>query len=401
MEYRQVYMDYNATTPIHPEVKKVMIESFDIFGNGSSMHGFGREAGMRIEMARKQIAHLINAEPDEIIFTAGGSESDNTVLKYVGCQNKSCGSKGCCAGCGKTEIITTPIEHPAILETSKFLAENGITTKFMKVDSTGRVNPEELYELITDKTALVSVMAANNEIGTLQDIKRIAQIAHEKGVLFHTDAVQAIGKIKIDVKEMGIDYLSMSGHKIYAPKGIGILYAKKGAPYCPFLHGGHQEAGRRAGTLNTTGIMAIGKAAELAEQELVEESARLLKLRNRLKAGIMASIPDIKINGNQEHTLPNTLNVSFIGAEGESILLYMDLEGIAVSTGSACSTGSLLPSHVLMATGVDAELAHGSIRFSLGRENTEEDIDYVLEKLPPIIERIRKMSTVYKKGATK
>ena len=301
----------------------------------------------------------------------------------------------------KNEIITTPIEHPAILETVKFLKGSGINTKFMKVDSTGLVNPEELYDLITDKTALVSVMAANNEIGTLQDIKRIAQICHEKGVLFHTDAVQAIGKIPIDVKAMGIDYLSMSGHKIYAPKGIGILYARKGAPYCPFVHGGHQEAGRRAGTMNTTGIVSLGKAAELAEKELASESARLMALRNKLKAGIIATIPDIKINGNQEHTLPNTLNVSFTGAEGESILLYMDLEGIAVSTGSACSTGSLEPSHVLMATGVDAELAHGSIRFSLGRENTEEDIDYVLEKLPPIIGRIRKMSTVYKKGETK
>ncbi len=401
MEHRNVYMDYNATTPIHPEVKKVMIESLDIFGNGSSMHGYGREAGMLIAKAREQIAHLINADPGEIIFTAGGSESDNTVLKYVGCQKSSCVAKEYCSRCVKNEIITTPIEHPAILETVKFLNGSGINTRFMKVDSTGLVNPEELYDLITDKTALVSVMAANNEIGTLQDIKRIAQICHEKGVLFHTDAVQAIGKIPIDVKAMGIDYLSMSGHKIYAPKGIGILYARKGAPYCPFVHGGHQEAGRRAGTMNTTGIVSLGKAAELAEKELASESARLLKLRNKLKAGIIATIPDIKINGNQEHTLPNTLNVSFTGAEGESILLYMDLDGIAVSTGSACSTGSLEPSHVLMATGVDAELAHGSIRFSLGRENTEEDIDYVLEKLPPIIERIRKMSTVYKKGETK
>ena len=214
MEHRNVYMDYNATTPIHPEVKKVMIESLDIFGNGSSMHGYGREAGMLIEKARNQIAHLINADPSEIIFTAGGSESDNTVLKYVSCQNASCSSKGCCTRCDKNEIITTPIEHPAILETVKFLKESGINTKFMKVDSTGLVDPEELYDLITDKTAMVSVMAANNEIGTLQDIKRIAQICHEKGVLFHTDAVQAIGKIPLDVKAMGIHYLSRSGHKI-------------------------------------------------------------------------------------------------------------------------------------------------------------------------------------------
>ncbi len=389
MDKRNVYMDYNATTPIHPLVKQELLDTLDICGNGSSMHTFGREAMERIENARTKIASLINAQPNEIIFTAGGTESDNTVLNYVAFGSKTS---------GKNEIITTPIEHPAILETAKFLENFGIVTKFMKVDSTGRVNPEELYELITDKTALISVMAANNEIGTIQDIKAIGAIAKEKGVYFHTDAVQAIGKIKIDVRDMNIDFLSMSGHKIYAPKGIGILYVRKGVPYCPFIHGGHQEGGRRAGTLNTTGIVALGKAAEMAELELEEEYTKLSSLRDRLKKGIIESIPDIRVNGNQEHCLPNTLNVSFIGAEGESILLYMDLEGIAVSTGSACSTGSLEPSHVLMATGVDAELAHGSIRFSLGRENTEEDVDYVLEKLPPIIEKIRKMSTVYRKG---
>lgn len=389
MDKRNVYMDYNATTPIHPLVKQELLDTLDICGNGSSMHTFGREAMERIENARTKIASLINAQPNEIIFTAGGTESDNTVLNYVAFGSKTS---------GKNEIITTPIEHPAILETAKFLENFGIVTKFMKVDSTGRVNPEELYELITDKTALISVMAANNEIGTIQNIKAIGAIAKEKGVYFHTDAVQAIGKIKIDVRDMNIDFLSMSGHKIYAPKGIGILYVRKGVPYCPFIHGGHQEGGRRAGTLNTTGIVALGKAAEMAELELEEEYTKLSSLRDRLKKGIIESIPDIRINGNQEHCLPNTLNVSFIGAEGESILLYMDLEGIAVSTGSACSTGSLEPSHVLMATGVDAELAHGSIRFSLGRENTEEDVDYVLEKLPPIIEKIRKMSTVYRKG---
>lgn len=389
MDKRNVYMDYNATTPIHPLVKQELLDTLDICGNGSSMHTFGREAMERIENARTKIASLINAQPNEIIFTAGGTESDNTVLNYVAFGSKTS---------GKNEIITTPIEHPAILETAKFLENFGIVTKFMKVDSTGRVNPEELYELITDKTALISVMAANNEIGTIQDIKAIGAIAKEKGVYFHTDAVQAIGKIKIDVRDMNIDFLSMSGHKIYAPKGIGILYVRKGVPYCPFIHGGHQEGGRRAGTLNTTGIVALGKAAEMAELELNEEYTKLSALRDRLKKGIVASVPDIRVNGNQEHCLPNTLNVSFIGAEGESILLYMDLEGIAVSTGSACSTGSLEPSHVLMATGVDAELAHGSIRFSLGRENTEEDVDYVLEKLPPIIEKIRKMSTVYRKG---
>jgi cysteine desulfurase len=264
------------------------------------------------------------------------------------------------------------------------------------VNRDGKVDFNELENRITDKTGLISIMMANNETGTVQDIKKLVEIGKRRGVLVHTDAVQAAGKIKIDVKELGVDYLSLSGHKIYAPKGIGILFAKKGVPYCPFIHGGHQENGRRAGTSNNLGIIGMGKAAEVVMQEMDEECKKLAFLRDKLRDGIVKTVPDITVNGDQKDILPNTLNVSFRGAEGESILLYLDIEGIAVSTGSACSSDSLEPSHVLMALGLNAELAHGSVRFSLGRDNSESDIDYVLEKLPPIIAKIRSMSTVYK-----
>lgn len=395
---RKIYLDYNATTPLHPEVKKTLVESFELYGNPSSLHTPGRLALENIEQARKSIAALINAYPDEIIFTGGGSESNNTVLKYVVCSpNKGC-SGGCCSKAGKNEIITTAIEHPSIISTMEFIREQGGNAVFLGVDSSGRVDTGELEGAISEKTALISVMMANNETGTIQDIKKIAKIGKERGILVHTDAVQAAGKIPIDVKELGVDYLSLSGHKIYAPKGIGILYARRKAPYCPFIHGGHQEAGRRAGTLNNMGIIGMGKAAELVLSEMADETRRLKSMRDRLREGIAGSIPDITINGDQENILPNTLNVSFAGAEGESILLYLDMEGIAVSTGSACSSDSLDPSHVLLAIGLGPELAHGSIRFSLGRENTEGDIDYVLEKLPPIISKIRKMSSVYSGG---
>lgn len=395
---KNIYLDYNATTPIHPEVKKVLIDSFDLYGNPSSLHSPGRSANSKIEEARESIAKLIKADPDEIIFTAGGSESNNTVLKYVVC-NPAKGCEGsCCSLGGRNEIITTVIEHPSIISTIDFLSEQGGSVVLLDVDKYGKVDINQLEDKISGKTALVSVMMANNEIGTIQNIKQIAEIAKAHGALMHTDAVQALGKLPIDVKSLGVDYLSISGHKVYAPKGIGVLYVKKGAPYCPFIHGGHQEDGRRAGTLNNFGIIGFGKAAEIALADMDSEYVKIKQLRDKLKKGIIESIPDIKINGHPQDCLPNTLNVSFIGAEGESILLYLDLEGIAVSTGSACSSDSLEPSAVLLATGVGPELAHGSIRFSLGRENTEEDIDYVLEKLPKVIERIRKMSTIYDGG---
>lgn len=398
---RKIYLDYNATTTIHPKVKEAIIESFDFYGNPSSIHTPGREAMDKIVEARKNIAKFINAEPDEIIFTAGGSESNNTVLKYVMCGGaQKRGSRDNCLTCAgkrgaRNKIVTTTIEHPSIIETVEFIKQQGGETVLLGVNKAGKINMKELEEAVTPNTAIVSVMMANNEIGTIQDIKTVAEIAKKKGALVHTDATCAAGKIKIDVKELGVDYLSLSGHKIYAQKGIGVLYMRRGAPYCPFVHGGHQEDGRRAGTHNNTGIIGMGEAVRIVMEDMEKEMKRVSLLRNKLRDGIVKSIPDTSINGDQDNVLPNTLNISFAGAEGESILLYLDMEGIAVSTGSACSSESLDPSHVLLAIGLGPELAHGSVRFSLGRENTESDIDYVLEKLPPIMSKIRRMSTVY------
>ena len=394
MSTKRVYMDNNATTPLHPEVKKTLIECFDLYGNPSSMHSFGREAHERVENSRRLVADFLGASPEEIIFTGGGSESNNTVLKLVTCRETAC--KLCPAS--RREIVTTQIEHPSVLNTVKFLESEGIPAVYLSVDREGKIDLQELNDAVSENTALVSVIMANNEIGTIQDIKKVAEIAHASGALVHTDAVQALGKVPVNVRELNIDFLSFSGHKLYGPKGIGILYVKKGAPFCNLIHGGHQEFSRRAGTLNTQGIIGLGKAVELAAQELPEEIERLKRLKNRLKQGILERIPDVHINGHATDCLPGTLNVSFMGAEGEAILLYLDLEGIAVSTGSACSTGSLESSHVIVATGLGAEYAHGSIRFSLGRENTEEDVDYVLEKLPHIILKIRRMSSAYAGG---
>jgi len=296
---------------------------------------------------------------------------------------------------GRAEIITSAIEHPSIIQTAQHLVSMGNTIHFVKVDRNGKVDMNHFLELISERTALVSIMYANNEIGTIQDIQSLAEIAHRYGALFHTDAVQAVGKIPVDVERLGADYLSFSAHKFYGPKGIGVLYARKGKPYYPFIHGGHQEGGRRAGTMNSLGIIGMGSAVELIKAEMQEIEERLLRLKQRLRSGITERIPDITINGHPEDSLANTLNVSFHGAEGEAVLLYMDLQGIALSTGSACSSGSLEPSHVLLATGVGPELAHGSIRFSMGRETTEDEVDYVLEVLPAVIKNVRKMSTVY------
>ncbi len=395
MEARNVYMDNNATTPIHPEVKKVLVDNLDLFGNPSSMHEFGRRARVEVEKSREIVSSFIGAGPEEIVFTGGGSESNNAVLKFVSCADATCTM--CPAS--RNGIVTTKIEHPSVMNTTEVIGRSRVNVTYVGVDSTGKLDIEELEDSISENTALVSVMMANNEIGTIQDIKTISRIAHERGALMHTDAVQALGKIPIDVRDLDVDFMSFSGHKIYGPKGIGGLYVKKGSPFCVFIHGGHQEEGRRAGTLNTLGIIGFGKALELASKEISEERERLLTLKGMLLDGIRERIPDIYVNGHPEDCLPGTLNVSFRGAEGESILLYLDLEGIAVSTGSACATGSLDPSHVIIATGLGAELAHGSIRFSMGRENTEEDVLYILEKLPPIISRIREMSTVYSGGS--
>lgn len=386
-----VYMDHNATTPLHPEVKKAIKEGMEIFGNPSSLHSFGRQAKKMVEDAREQVASFIGATPDEIIFSGSGSEANNTVLNIFACPSSKCSfHQQMCK-----EIITTKIEHPCILETSKCLQDRGINVSYIEVDQYGKIKIDQLENMINKKTGIVSVMMANNEIGTIQDIKAIAEIVHKRGILFHTDAVQAVGKIPVNVRELDIDFLTLSGHKIYGPKGIGALYIKKGIPFCPLIRGGHQEKGRRAGTENTIGITALGKAILMRKKEMEEEEKRLLELKRVLKEGIKVKISDVKFNGHPTDCLAGTLNVSFPGAEGEAILLYLDLEGIAVSTGSACASGSLDPSHVLLATGLGAEHAHGSIRISLGRENTMKEVEYVLDRLPKIIAKIRNMSTVH------
>lgn len=391
MPKRQIYMDNNATTPLHPEVKKAMTKAMGEFGNPSSLHAFGRRAKKLVEEARQKVASLIGASAEEIIFTGSGSEANNTVLSIFTCPARKCLE----SQKGHTDIITSKIEHPCILETAKCLQDRGIHISYLDADCLGKVNIEQLKEMLTEGTGLVSVMMANNEIGTMQDIKEIAQIAHQKGALCHTDAVQAVGKIPVNVKDLNIDFLTLSAHKIYGPKGIGALYVKKGMLFCPLIRGGHQEKGRRAGTENTLGIIGFGKAIEMRSIEMEKEEKRLRKLRTLLKDTIEKKIPDTRFNGHPTDSLAGTLNLSFDGAEGEAILLYLDLKGIAVSTGSACASGSLDPSHVLLATGMQAERAHGSIRISLGRENTEEEVKYLIDVLPDVIKKIRKMSTIY------
>lgn len=381
-----IYLDNNATTPMAQEVIDAMAEAHALFGNASSMHGYGRDAAFAVEQAREKVAALIQCDADEIVFTSGASEANNTVFNIFR-DAIDLGSK-------RNRIVTTVIEHPSIIETVKFLKKRGYLIDEVPVDSTGRVELETLATYLDEDVALVSVMTGNNEIGTIQPIAEIAKMAHAVGAYMHTDATQAIGKIPVLMQEWGVDYLSISAHKFYGPKGVGVLAVKKKVPFETFVHGGHQEGGRRAGTYNTPAIVGTGVAAELALKELESESVRLWGLREMLRKGIVQSIDAVVVNGNQDHCLPGTLDVSFPGAEGESILLYLDLEGILVSTGSACASGSLEPSYVLLASGVDIELAHGSIRFSFGRYNTEDEVLYVLEKLPPIIKRLRGMSTL-------
>jgi cysteine desulfurase len=385
-------MDYNATTPMRKEVENAVIEDFSIYGNASSMHEAGRYARARVEEARRAAAELIGAHSGDLIFTSGGSESNNTVFHTM--HRLASAANGAVLTQGRTGIITTAIEHPCVLNSASYLKSLGMNVTFLPVDEYGKVKMDAYKAVLNEETLFVSVMTANNEIGTIQDIKEIARLAKEAGAWMHTDATQAAGKIPIDVDELGVDYLTMSAHKIYGPKGIGALYIRKKAPFYPLIHGGHQEDGMRAGTYNNIGILGFGKAAELAKKELPEYGKRIGVLRDKLREGLLAGVPTIKINGHPTDILPNTLDVSFPGAEGEAILLSMDLKGIEVSTGSACASGSLDPSHVLMAIGVWPELAHGSIRFSLGWGNTEEDIDYVIKTVPPIISRLRAMSTV-------
>ncbi|MDR1862513.1 MAG: cysteine desulfurase [Treponema sp.] len=392
MKEKRVYIDYNATTPLRDEVKAAMIEDLAVYGNASSLHGSGRLAHARVEEARQAVGRLLGAPHEDIIFTSGGSESNNTVFQTM--RALASEKDGRPKSGGRNEIVTTTIEHPCVLNSAAYLKSLGFRVTFVPVDEYGKLNLGALKKALGEKTLFVSVMMANNEIGTIQDIAEISRLVKAAGAYMHTDAVQAAGKIPVHAPDLGVDYLTLSCHKIYGPKGIGALYVRKGAPVFPLIHGGHQEDGLRAGTYNNQGILGFGKAADLALRDLAEYSKRVSALRGRLKEGLLAAIPNIKINGHPEDVLPNTLSVSFPGAEGEAILLSMDMAGIEASTGSACASGSLEPSHVLLAIGVGPELAHGSIRFSLGWGTGGDDIDYIIETLPPIIARLRAMSTM-------
>ena len=381
MSNRRIYMDNAATTATRPEVLEAMLPYFtQNYGNPSSIHAFGRDARRAIENARKQVAAALNCEPREVYFTAGGSESDNWAIRCA-LQNKQ----------GK-HIITSTIEHHAVLHTCEFMEKQGYEVTYLPVDEFGIVSAEDVKKAIRPDTVLITIMAANNEIGTIQPIAEIGKIAKEAGILFHTDAVQAIGAIPVDVKEWNVDMLSLSGHKFHAPKGVGALYVRKGLRITNLIYGGAQERGLRAGTENLPGIVGLGKAIELAVAELPEYSERLSKLRDKLIDGILASIPDVQLNGHRTQRLPGNVNVSVRYVEGEALLMRLDLAGIAASSGSACTSGSLDPSHVLLAIGLPHEIAHGSLRLSLGSDTTEEDVDYVIETLPNIVNTLRAMS---------
>ena len=388
---RVVYADYNATTPLRPEVRAAIIADLDIYGNASSMHQAGRAARKRVEEARRKVEALIGAKPGTVIFTSGGSESNNTLFRTMH-QIAETGANV------RTEFIITGIEHPCVFNAAKYLQSVGYKVTILPVDSYGKISMDALKNALSEKTLLVSVMMANNEIGTIQDIREISALAKTSGAWMHTDAVQAVGKIPVNVADLGVDYLTMSAHKIYGPKGVGALYARNGAPLFPLILGGHQEEGLRAGTYNNLGILGFGVAAELALAEIDKYRNEIAPLRNRLRDGLAAVVPNMIINGHPSDVLPNTLNVSFPGAEGEAILLSMDMAGIESSTGSACASGSLEPSQVLMATGLGAEIAHGSIRLSIGWGIDIADIDYIIEKVPPIVARLRAMSSVASTG---
>ena len=377
-----VYLDNNATTRLADEVREAMLPYFsDLYGNPSSMHTFGGQVHRKIETAREQIAALINADPQEIIFTSCGTESDNTAIMSALVSRPE-----------KRHIITTRVEHPAVLNFCKTMARRGYRVTFLPVDKQGRLSLEELNGAITDETAIVSIMYANNESGVIFPINEIAGIVKSKGALFHTDAVQAAGKIPVDVKKLYCDMMSISGHKMHAAKGIGALYVKRGARFSPYMIGGHQEGGRRAGTENTASIIGFGKAGDLAREHLPFENTKVKELRDRLEQGLLRTCPDTRINGDRENRLPNTTNISFECVEGEAILLRLNEYNICASSGSACTSGSLEPSHVLRAMGVPFTAIHGSVRFSLSRHTTDEDVDFVLEKLPPIINELRELS---------
>lgn len=385
---KKIYLDYNATTPVHPEVLDAMLPYFkDIYGNPSSFHSFGQKTRKAVEDAREKIAEFLGAEnPSEIVFTSCGTESNNFAIKGVAFLNKN----------KPRHIITSKTEHHAVLEPCEYLSKKfGFEITYLPVDKYGIVNPDDVKKSITDKTILISIMYANNEVGTIQPIEEIGKIAKEKNTIFHTDAVQVAGKIPIDVKKLDVDLLSISGHKLYAPKGIGVLFIKKGTKLHPLLHGGSHEKNRRAGTENVPYIVGLAKACEIASKNMKEENERLLKLRQKLEKGIFEKIEYVQINGHPTKRLSNTSNISFNFIEGEGILMSLDLEGFAASTGSACTSGTLKPSHVLSAMGVPPKISQGSVRFSLGHYTKDIDIDRLLEVLPKIVNRLRTMSPLW------
>jgi len=382
----KIYIDHNATTPLDHEVLEEMLPYLrDDWGNPSSVHWAARGPKAALDKARDRVAALLNAAPLEIVFNSTGTEGDNHAIKGAAFARKNKGN----------HIITTVVEHPAVLNTCKYLEKEGFEVTYLKVNPLGMLDLEELKAAIRPETILITIMYANNETGVIFPIPEIGDIAKEKGITFHTDAVQAVGKVSIDVKTLNVDLLTLSGHKLYGPKGTGALFVRRGVRLVPLLHGGHQERNRRGGTENVAGLVGLGKACELAGQNLVENMARKKILRDRLEAGLLAKIPDIKINGDLEKRLPNTANVSFEYVEGESLLLSLDMMGVAASSGSACTSGSLEASHVLLAMSLSHEMSHGSVRFSLGRRNTEAEIDYIIEIMPPIVERMRSMSPLY------
>jgi len=385
-EQNRIYLDYAATTPTHPDVITEMIPYFNSrFGNPSSIYSCGRESKQAVEDARGKVAGLISAGEDEIIFTSGGTESDNMALKGIASVG---GSK-------RNHIITSGIEHHAVLETCKFLEKAGLTVTYLPVDAYGMVDPDNIKKAVSDKTVLISIMHANNEVGTIQPIVEISRIAREHEILFHTDAVQTAGHIPVNVDDLGVDLLSISAHKFYGPKGIGALYIRKGTKIASFMHGGGQEKGRRASTENVPGIVGMGKAAEIAINALTADAELQSNLRDRLINGLLSNIDHSQLNGHPEKRLPNNINITFDYVEGESIVLSLDMEGVCASTGSACSSASLEPSHVLLALGLSHERCHGSSRFSLGKWTRVEDIDRVIDIMPEIITRLRKMSPLF------
>ena len=387
---QRIYLDHNATTPLLPAVvERMTVVLRDEFGNPSSVHHFGQQAKAAIDEARTDAANLIGAEPSEVLFTSGGTEADNIAIR---------GAAEALETTGRRHLVASAIEHEAVLNTLKALAKRGWRTTLLPVDQSGIVSPAALREALADDTAVVSVMHANNEIGTVQPVAELARAAHERGALFHTDAVQSAGKIAIDVKTLGVDMLSMSAHKFYGPKGVGALWIRRGLRVMPILTGGRQERSRRAGTENVSGIVGMGVAARIASGKMAEEGRRLSALRDRLEAGILCAVPGTVVNGSIGARVPNTSNISFDRIEAESLLIALDLQGVAVSTGSACSSGTLEPSPVIRALGRDEELARGAIRFSFGKDNSAEDVDYVVEVLARAVESLRKLSPLHRRS---